>query len=47
MDSWFFNKIAGAVLAALLVAFGAGTLAEIVRRACRRRQGQAGLSCCR
>lgn len=30
MDSWFFNKIAGAVLAALLLAFGAGTLTEIV-----------------
>lgn len=30
MDSWFFNKIAGAVLAALLVAFGAGTLSQIV-----------------
>lgn len=30
MDSWFFNKIAGGVLAALLIAFGAGTLAEIV-----------------
>lgn len=29
MDSWFFNKIAGGVLAALLVAFGSGTLAEI------------------
>lgn len=31
MDSWFFNKIAGAVLAALLVAFGAGTLADIIQ----------------
>ena len=31
MDSWYINKIAGAVLAALLIAFGAGTLAEIVR----------------
>ena len=30
MDSWVFNKIAGAVLAALLVAFGVGTLADIV-----------------
>lgn len=30
MDSWVFNKIAGAVLAALLVAFGAGTMAEIL-----------------
>ncbi len=30
MDSWFFNKIAGAVLSALLVAFGAGTLSEIL-----------------
>ncbi len=30
MDSWFFNKIAGAVLAALLVAFGSGTLSGIV-----------------
>lgn len=30
MDSWYFNKIAGAVLSAVLVAFGAGTLAEIV-----------------
>ncbi len=30
MDSWFFNKIAGAVLSALLVAFGAGTIAEIM-----------------
>ena len=29
MDSWVFNKIAGAMLAALLVAFGAGTLADI------------------
>jgi cytochrome c len=31
MDSWFFNKIAGAVLSALLVAFGAGTLADIFK----------------
>ncbi len=31
MDSWFFNKIAGAVLSALLVAFGAGTLSDIVK----------------
>lgn len=30
MDSWVFNKIAGAVLSALLVAFGAGTLADIL-----------------
>ena len=30
MDSWFFNKIAGAVLSALLVAFGAGTLSQII-----------------
>jgi|LNFM01.1.fsa_nt_gb cytochrome c len=30
MDSWFLNKIAGAVLAALLVAFGAGTLSDIL-----------------
>ena len=30
MDSWFFNKIAGAVLAALLVAFGSGTLSQIL-----------------
>lgn len=30
MDSWFFNKIAGAVLAALLLAFGTGTLSEIL-----------------
>ena len=30
MDTWYFNKIAGGVLSALLVAFGAGTLAEIV-----------------
>lgn len=29
MDSWYFNKIAGAVLTALLLAFGAGTLADI------------------
>ncbi len=31
MDSWYINKIAGAVLAALLLAFGAGTLLDIVR----------------
>lgn len=31
MDSFYFNKIAGAVLAALLVAFGSGTLAGIIR----------------
>ena len=30
MDSWYFNKIAGAVLAAVLIAFGAGTLGEIL-----------------
>lgn len=30
MDSWEFNKIAGAVIGALLIAFGAGTLAEIM-----------------
>ena len=30
MDSWEFNKIAGAVLAAVLLAFGAGTVAEII-----------------
>lgn len=30
MDSWYLNKIAGAVLAAVLVAFGAGTLADII-----------------
>ena len=30
MDSWYFNKIAGAALAALLLAFGAGTLADIM-----------------
>ncbi|MGE3711914.1 MAG: cytochrome c family protein, partial [Hyphomicrobiaceae bacterium] len=30
MDSWEFNKIAGAVLAALLLAFGSGTLADII-----------------
>ena len=30
MDSWFFNKIAGAVLSALLVAFGSGTLSQIL-----------------
>ena len=30
MDSWYFNKIAGAVLSAVLIAFGAGTLAEIL-----------------
>ena len=29
MDSWEFNKLAGAVLAALLLAFGAGTLSGI------------------
>lgn len=29
MDSWEFNKLAGAVLAALLVAFGSGTLIQI------------------
>lgn len=33
MDSWYMNKIAGAALAALLLAFGAGTLADIVRGA--------------
>lgn len=31
MDSWYLNKIAGAVLSALLVAFGAGTLADIFK----------------
>lgn len=31
MDSWFFNKIAGAVLSALLVAFGAGTVTDIFK----------------
>lgn len=31
MDSWEFNKIAGAVLAALLLAFGSGTFADIFR----------------
>ena len=31
MDSWYFNKMAGAALAALLLAFGAGTLGDIVR----------------
>lgn len=30
MDSWFLNKVAGAVLAALLVAFGTGTLADLL-----------------
>jgi cytochrome c len=30
MDSWFLNKVSGAVLAALLVAFGSGTLADIL-----------------
>ena len=30
MDSFEFNKIAGAVLAALLIAFGGGTLASII-----------------
>lgn len=30
MDSWYFNKIAGAALAALLLAFGAGTMADII-----------------
>ncbi len=30
MDSWIINKVAGAVIAALLVAFGTGTLAEIL-----------------
>ncbi len=30
MDSWIFNKVAGAVIAALLVAFGTGTLTEIL-----------------
>lgn len=29
MDSWEFNKIAGAVLAAMMVAFGSGTFAGI------------------
>jgi len=31
MNTWYFNKIAGAVLCALLIAFGAGTLADIMR----------------
>jgi cytochrome c len=31
MDTWEFNKIAGGVLSALLLAFGAGTVAEIVQ----------------
>jgi cytochrome c len=31
VDSWEFNKIAGAVLSALLLAFGAGTVADIIR----------------
>lgn len=31
MDSFYFNKISGAVLAALLVAFGSGTLASILK----------------
>ncbi|HXF53647.1 MAG TPA: cytochrome c family protein [Hyphomicrobiaceae bacterium] len=30
MDTWEFNKIAGAVLSALLLAFGTGTLIEIL-----------------
>lgn len=30
LDSWEFNKIAGGVLSALLVAFGTGTLADIM-----------------
>lgn len=30
MDSFEFNKIAGAVLSALLIAFGSGTLADIL-----------------
>lgn len=30
MDSWEFNKIAGAVLTAVLLAFGAGTVAEVI-----------------
>jgi cytochrome c len=30
MDSWYINKVAGAVLSAILVAFGAGTLADII-----------------
>jgi len=29
MDSWEFNKIAGAILAALLVVFGGKTLLEV------------------
>lgn len=31
MDSWDFNKLAGAALSALLLAFGGGTLSEIVK----------------
>jgi cytochrome c len=30
MDSWYMNKVAGAVLSAVLLAFGAGTLADII-----------------
>ena len=32
MDSWEFNKIAGAVLSALLVAFGGSTVIEILSK---------------
>lgn len=31
MDSWDFNKLAGAVLSALLLAMGSGTLSDIVK----------------
>jgi cytochrome c len=40
MDSWEFNKIAGAVLTALLIAFGSGTFAAILASSAHDEHGE-------
>ena len=46
MDSWEITKIAGGVLSALLVAFGSGTIAEILAGGSGARPPSRAM-CCR